>query len=133
MLLRAWDAAAACCRQGGRLACGGAMGQRPGRTRNMLPMSVTCATSQSKGWLKSQAFCQVRRGVAEEFSGVHMGCRVGRLQARCWEARMCGGAMGQRPGRTSNMRCMLMTCATSQSRGWLKSRAFCQVRRGGGV
>ena len=46
MLRRAWGAEAAGCRQGGRLACGGAMGQRPGRTVNMYPMSVTCPTSQ---------------------------------------------------------------------------------------
>ena len=31
----AWGAAGAGCRQGGRLVCGGAMGQRPGRTTNM--------------------------------------------------------------------------------------------------
>ena len=38
------------------------MGQRPGRTWNVLPMSVTCATSQSRVWLKMVADCQVRRG-----------------------------------------------------------------------
>ena len=32
VLRRAWGAEAVGCRQGGRLACGGAMGQRPGRT-----------------------------------------------------------------------------------------------------
>ena len=53
MLRRALGAAEAGCRQGGRLVCGGAMGQRSGRTRNMLCMFVTCATSQSRGWLKS--------------------------------------------------------------------------------
>ena len=46
MLRCAWSAEAAGDRQGGRLACGGAMGQRPGRTANMYPMLVTCATSQ---------------------------------------------------------------------------------------
>ena len=46
MLRRAWGVEAAGCTQGGRLACGGAMGQRPGRTANMYLMLVTCATSQ---------------------------------------------------------------------------------------
>ena len=39
---------------------------------------------------------------------------------------------GSGPGRTENMPYMLVTCATSQSRGWLKLEAYCQVRRGGG-
>ena len=66
-------AEAAGCRQGGRLVCGGALGQRRGRTLNMLRMLVTCATSQSSGWLKletpsCQPPCQVWRGGGEEFS-----------------------------------------------------------------
>ena len=85
------------CRQGGRLACGGAMGQRPRRTAwNMLCMSVTCPTSQSRGWLKLGALCQVRAGGGEKWS--HMtgaeaaGCRQGgRLLARV----RCS-ALGQR-------------------------------------
>ena len=59
MLRRAWGAEAAGCRQGGRLVCGGALGQRRGRTPNMKYMLVTCATSQSRGWLKLAAPCQV--------------------------------------------------------------------------
>ena len=74
-------AEAAGCRLGGRLACGGAMGQRAGRTMNMPPMFVTCATSQSRGWLKLEAPCQVWRGGGEECSGAR-GCRGGGLQAR---------------------------------------------------
>ena len=66
---REWGAAAAGSRQGGRLECGGAMGQRPGRTQNIASMLVTCATSQSRGWLKLEAPCQVRRGGGEECSG----------------------------------------------------------------
>ena len=42
-------AEAAGCRQGGRLVCGGAMGQRPGLTMNINHMVVTCATFQSRG------------------------------------------------------------------------------------
>ena len=73
MLRRAWGEEAAGCRQGGRLVCGGALGQRRGRTLNMLRMLVTCATSQSSGWLKletpsCQPPCQVWRGGGEEFS-----------------------------------------------------------------
>ena len=70
MLTRAWNAEAAGCRQGGRLACGGKMGQRPGRTLNMPYMFVTCKTSQSRGWLKLEAPCQVRRGDGEKCSGM---------------------------------------------------------------
>ena len=70
MLRRAWGAEAAGCRQGGRLVCGGAMGQRPGRTVNISFMLVTCETFQSRGWLKSTALCQVRRGGGEGGSGV---------------------------------------------------------------
>ena len=63
-------AAAAGCRQGKKLACGGAMeGSKPGRTWNMSRMLVTCATSQSRGWLKLEASCQVRRGGGEGCSG----------------------------------------------------------------
>ena len=126
MLRRAWSAEAAGCRQGRRLACGGATGQRPGRTVNMLYMLVTCATSQSRGWLKLETLCQVRRGGGEEGSGAR-GCRGGGL-CRQGGRLACGGATGQRPGRTQNMDVMLVTCATSQSRGWLKLEADCQVR-----
>ena len=190
----ACGAAAAGCRQGGRLVCGGAMGQRPGRTVNISPMLVTCATSQSRGWLKSRASCQVRRGGGKEYAQARAGCRAGMLQARLearvrWrdgaaarayiehavhardlrdvpvqglveagrllpgaerrEARSalrrawggeaaggrqggrlaCGGAMGQRPGRTANIQYMFVTCATSQSKDWLKLETPCQVRR----
>ena len=65
MLTRLLGAEVAGCRQGARLACGGAMGQRTGRTVNMRYMLVTCATSQSRGWLKLEALCQVRRGGGE--------------------------------------------------------------------
>ena len=164
----------------------------------MDPMLVTCATSQSRGWLKLEARCQVRRGRGEECSGARAvqrgraagkagGSRVRkrdgaaarayiehgshardsrdvpvqglveaggvlpgaeRREARDAQARVrcaaaagcrqgkklaCGGAMeGSKPGRTWNMSRMLVTCATSQSRGWLKLEASCQVRRGGG-
>ena len=58
------------------------MGQRPGRTENIQYMFVTCATSQSRGWLKLETPCQVRRGAGEVCSGVCVGCRGGGLQAR---------------------------------------------------
>ena len=58
------------------------MGQRPGRTVNISFMLVTCETFQSRGWLKSTALCQVRRGGGEGGSGVRWLCRGGRLQAR---------------------------------------------------
>ena len=45
--------------------------------------------------------------------------------------RVCGGAMGQRPGLTENMSPMLVTFATFHSRGWLKLVADCQMRRRG--
>ena len=111
--------------------CGDAMGQRPGRTQNMLVMLVTCATSQSRGWLKLEAYCQVRREGREECSGARGVPRGGRLQARR-EACVRGGALGQRLVRTKNMRDICWTRATSQSSGWLKLEACCQVRRGGG-
>ena len=82
MLRRAWGAAAAGCRQGGRLACGGAMGQRPWRTKNMFLMSVTCATSQSRCWLKLEAYCQVQRGEGEHCSGARAVQSRQALQAR---------------------------------------------------
>ena len=75
---REWGAAAAGSRQGGRLECGGAMGQRPGRTQNIASMLVTCATSQSRGWLKLEAPCQVRQGGGEVCSGAR---RVQRRRA----------------------------------------------------
>ena len=65
MLRRAWGAEAAGCTQGGKRVCSGAMGQRPGLTLNMAYMSVTRATSQSRGWLKLEALCQVRSGGGE--------------------------------------------------------------------
>ena len=58
---------------------GGWLVQRPGRTENMLSMYTTCATSQSRGWLKLEASCQVRRRAGEEYSGVR---RVQRRGAR---------------------------------------------------
>ena len=61
-------AEAAGCRQGTRLAFGGAMRQLPGRTENMPPMSLTRATSQSKGWLKLEAYCQVQKVEGHECS-----------------------------------------------------------------
>ena len=78
MLRCAWGAEAARCRQGGRLVCGGAMGQRPARTPNMRYMLVTRATSQSRGWLKLEAPCQVRQGGGEVCSGAR---RVQRRRA----------------------------------------------------
>ena len=63
------DEEVAGCRQGGRRVRGGAMGQRPGRTPNMSPVFATRATSQSRGWLKLRAYCQVRRGGGEGCSG----------------------------------------------------------------
>ena len=48
----------------------------------MLYMFVTCSTSQSRGWLKLEAYCQVRRGGGEQCSGERVGCRGGGLQAR---------------------------------------------------
>ena len=36
---------------------------------------------------------------------------------------LAGSRWGSGPGRTWNMPSMFLTCATSQSRGWLKSRA----------
>ena len=62
-------------------------GSGPGRTENMPYMLVTCATSQSRGWLKLEAYCQVRRGEGEECSQARVGCRGGALQAR-QEARV---------------------------------------------
>ena len=73
------------------------MGLRPGRTLNIANMLLTCATSQSRGWLKLEASCQVRRRKGEECSGDAWGVQRGGLQAR-QEARVCGGAIGQRPG-----------------------------------
>ena len=87
MLSRAWGAETAGCRQGGRLACGGAMGRRPGRTVNMRCMLVTCATSQSRGWLKLEENCQVWREVEARNAQARVGCRGGALQAR-QEARV---------------------------------------------
>ena len=94
----------------------------------MPVMLVTFATFQSRGWLKLETSCPVWRGGGEECSGARaepVGCgQGGRL--------VCGGTMGQRPGRTQNMYPMFVTRATSQSRGWLKLLAPCQVWRGGG-
>ena len=55
------------------------------------------STFQSRGWLKLEAPCQVRRRKGEECSGDAWGVQRGGLQAR-QEARVCGGAIGQRPG-----------------------------------
>ena len=85
---------AAGCRQGGRLACAGAMGQQPGRTLNMFVMCVTCATSQSRGWLKLEAPCQVRKAGGEECSGV---CKVQRRRAAGKAGGLCA-MWGSGPG-----------------------------------
>ena len=57
------------------------MGQRPGRTQNMYSMFVTCATSQSRGWLKMEAPCQVWRAGGEVCSGARGGAEVAVAQA----------------------------------------------------
>ena len=58
------------------------VGQRPGLTLNMYSMFVTRPTSQSRGWLKLEAYCQVRRGGGKECSQACVGCRGGGPQAR---------------------------------------------------
>ena len=44
--------------------CGGAVGQRPGLTKNIASMFVTFATFQSRGWLKLSVFCRAETGEA---------------------------------------------------------------------
>ena len=54
---------------------------------NMVLMLVTCATSQSRGWLKLEENCQVWREVEARNAQARVGCRGGALQAR-QEARV---------------------------------------------
>ena len=70
-------AEAAGCRQGKKLAFGGAMGQRPGLTLNMRSMLVTCATSQEpmaplKEERHGASYTRLDRSVTEPVSHAEM-------------------------------------------------------------
>ena len=54
-------------------------GSGPERTLNMSPMFVTCATSQSRGWLKLEASCQVRKGECSGVRGVQRRRAAGKV------------------------------------------------------